>query len=211
MAVYLADTGVTVLVSDSAEHGSKSEPLCANPANSGRYAITSYMGCAGFRSYPRCNGCTAARPGLCFHPTFNPRQLAGMWHQNKRIRIRDCIDGTSNTIFLAERHVWDPVFDTQTGDRLADWGWVWFGAQGDAFLATGVKINFNLPANWSSLDGGTQQRLFDDRINAMGSGHAGGCQVAMTDGAVRFLNESISTLVFIALGSRAGGETLGEF
>ena len=184
-----------------------------NPANSGRYALTSYMGCAGFRAYPKCNGCTAARPGHCFHPTFNPKQLAGMFHQNERIKIRDCTDGTSNTILMGERHIYDPVFDTQTSspDRIADWGWVWFGAQGDAFLATGVKINFRLPANFDSLDAGTKQLLFDDRINAMGSGHTGGCHVSMTDGAVRFLSENISSIVFVTLGSRANSDIAGEF
>jgi prepilin-type N-terminal cleavage/methylation domain-containing protein len=182
-------------------------------SGSGQYAITSYMGCAGFRSYPRCNGCTAARPGLCFHPVYNPRQLAGMFHQNVRIKIRDATDGTSNTIFMGERHIYDPVFDSSpvADDVMTDWGWVWFGGQADALLATGVKINFRLPANYDSLDAGTQQLLFDDRFNAMGSGHAGGCHVSMADGAVRFLSENISNLVFVSLGSRANSEPIGEF
>jgi prepilin-type N-terminal cleavage/methylation domain-containing protein len=182
--------------------------VATDPADTGLYAITSYFGCAGFRSYPRCN---ASRPGLCFHPTMNPKDLAGMFHQNVRIKHRDCTDGTSNTILLGERHIYDPVFDQDTGDKITDWGWVWFGAQADAFLSTGIKINFRLPANFATLGGAVQQQLFDDRMNAMGSGHVGGTQIAMTDGSVRYISENISTVVFIGLGSRGKGEVLGEF
>ncbi|QDT54579.1 Type II secretion system protein G precursor [Caulifigura coniformis] len=178
------------------------------PADSGKYAITSYLGCAGFRSYPRCN---STRPGLCFHPTMNPKDLAGMFHQNVKLKIRDATDGTSNTILLGERQIYDPVFDAIPDESIADWGWVWFGAQADALIATGVKINFRLPANFAGLDAGTQQQLFDDRMNAMGSMHVGGTQVAMTDGSVRFLSENISNIVFIALGSRGKGDIVGEF
>jgi prepilin-type N-terminal cleavage/methylation domain-containing protein len=180
----------------------------ASGADDGKYAITSYFGVAGFRSYPRCN---ASRPGLCFHPTMNPKDLAGMFHQNVKVKIRDATDGTSNTLLLGERHIYDPIFDSLPGDRIADWGWVWFGAQADALIATGIKINFRLPANFTSLDAATQQLLFDDRMNAQGSGHTGGTQVAMTDGSVRFISENISNLIFIALGSRGKGDIIGEF
>ncbi|HVJ84459.1 MAG TPA: DUF1559 domain-containing protein [Caulifigura sp.] len=178
-------------------------------SSDGQYAITSYFGCAGFRSYPRCN---ASRPALCFHPTMNPKQLAGMFHQNVRIKIRDATDGTSNTILLGERQIFDPVFDAiPGGESIADWGWVWFGAQADALISTGIKINFRLPQNFNSLDGATQQQMYEDRMNAMGSNHVGGTQVAMTDGAVRFVSENISNILFIALGSRGAGDLNGEF
>ncbi|MGD9853611.1 MAG: DUF1559 domain-containing protein [Planctomycetaceae bacterium] len=179
----------------------------------GRYAITSYLGVAGFRNYPRCNGCTAARPGLCFHPTWNPEILGGMFHQNKRYKIRDAADGTSNTYLIGERHIFDPVFDASpiVDDVMTDWGWTFFAAQADAFCSTGTAINFRLPVDFDTLDGATQQRLFDDRFNNMGSGHTGGTQVALTDGSVRFISENISNIIHVGLGSRAGGEVLGEF
>jgi prepilin-type N-terminal cleavage/methylation domain-containing protein/prepilin-type processing-associated H-X9-DG protein len=190
--------------------GPLNEPVTI--ATSGeRYAITSYFTCAGFRGYPRCNGCTAAQPGHCFHPTFNPKRLGGMFHQNEKISIQKCTDGTSNTIALGERQIFDPVFDSSpiVDDRIADWGWVWFGAQGDGFLGTGVRINFRLPSNFDTLsDPATQQLLFDDRMNSFGSMHPGGCHIAMTDGSVRFVNEEINSVVFVALGSRAGNETV---
>ena len=94
---------------------------------------------------------------------------------------------------------------------IRDWGWVWFGTRATTFLGTGVPINFKLPLNFDSLGGGTQQLLFDDRINAYGSMHPGGCQIALTDGSVRFVSETISPITFRALGTRAGSEVLNEF
>jgi prepilin-type N-terminal cleavage/methylation domain-containing protein len=191
----------------------------------GRYFRTHYYGAAGTRGYPR--GGVFPRPSLLnpfapaqtdpVLPTTNTTytyvgRSDGIFGQNVRYGIRDALDGTSNTLLLGERQYYDAVFDTQTWsvDRIRDWGWVWFGAQGDNFLGTGVPINFKLPVNFMTL-GASRQLLFEDRINAYGSMHPGGCQVALTDGSVRFLAETISPITFRALGTRAGSEVLGEF
>ncbi len=176
-----------------------------NPASGNRYFITSYFGAAGTRGYPRW--ATDGRPGL-----FAFRD--GVFDQNRQHTIGTITDGTTNTLMFGERHYFDPVFDTSpvVDDRIGDWGWCWFGAQGDAFLGTNVPINFKLPANYDRLSAGQQQLLFDDRINAYGSGHAGGANFAMADGSVRFIADSISPLTFRALGTRAGGEVIpGNF
>ena len=97
-------------------------------------------------------------------------------------------DGTSNTLMFGERHYFDPVFDTypSVDDRIADWGWCWFGAEADAFLGTSVPINYKLPANRHHH----RSAMFDDRINAYGSGHTGGANFALCDGSVRFIRDS---------------------
>jgi len=176
-----------------------SEPASGTP---GLYALTSYYGAGGTRGYPRN---ATGRPSL-----FQYRD--GALQQNARIGVEAIPDGTSNTLLFGERHYFDPVFDTSpiVDDRIKDWGWVWFGAQGDCFLGTNVKINFRLPANFDSLSGGEQQLLFDDRINAYGSGHTGGANFTLGDGSVRFIRDSISPLTFLALGTRNGGEVLGN-
>jgi prepilin-type processing-associated H-X9-DG protein len=85
-----------------------------------------------------------------------------------------------------------------------NWGWIWFGAEGNAFLGTGVPINYRIRNCTDYAD----PLRYDDRINAFGSMHTGGCQVALVDGSVRFLSENISSITFNAMGSRAGGEVV---
>ncbi len=174
-----------------------SQPASGTP---GRYALTSYYGAAGTRSYPRR---ATDRPAL-------NRFRDGVFDQNRRHNVLAITDGTSNTLMFGERHYYDPVFDSVTGDRIADWGWLWFGAQGDALLGCNVRINFKLPADIVSRPGGEQQILFEDRINAYGSGHTGGANFTLADGSVRFIRDSISLITFLALGTRAGGEVLNN-
>jgi prepilin-type N-terminal cleavage/methylation domain-containing protein/prepilin-type processing-associated H-X9-DG protein len=163
------------------------------------YFLNSYYFCAGTRGYPR--GPNTGRPTL-----FDYRD--GAFDQCKQRRLTDIYDGLSNTIFMGERHYYDPVFDSQTQDKIDDWGWCWYGAQGDCFLGCNVKINFKLPANFSQLPGSQQQLLYDDRINAFGSGHPGGANFGMGDGSVRFIQDTISPVTLLALGTRAGGEVI---
>jgi prepilin-type N-terminal cleavage/methylation domain-containing protein/prepilin-type processing-associated H-X9-DG protein len=173
-----------------------------NSAFAGRYALTSYYGAAGTRGYPRGND-GFPRPSLWHYKD-------GALEQNRRNPLQAISDGTSNTLLLGERHYFDPVFDSQTGDKIRDWGWVWFGAQGDNFLGCNVRINFRLPNDFASRPDSEKQLLYDDRINAYGSGHAGGANFCLADGSVRFIRDTISPVTFLALGTRAGGEVLGN-
>jgi len=218
---------VMTLVCPSNPGSLHSEPKVAgDDADDGQYFRTHYFGAAGTRGYPRGPG--GSRPSLLnpFAPVQpDPPRPAntstftyiarsdGILAQNMQYGIKDAVDGTSNTLLLGERSYQDVVFDSSpiVDDHIRDWGWVWFGAQGDNFLGTGVPINFVLPTNFDTLSGGTQQLLFEDRINAYGSTHPGGAQVTLTDGSVRFVSETISPIVFRALGTRAGGETTGDF
>jgi hypothetical protein len=174
-----------------------------NPAStsSGLYFLTSYYGNSGARSYPRMN---TSRPSLWTN------QFDGVFYRNKRTTLMGISDGTTNTLLFGERHFFDPVFDSSpiVDDLIADWGWVWFGGEADAHLGTSVPINFRLPANFNTLPSGTQQLLFEDRINAYGSGHSGGANFALGDASVRFIRDSISPVTFRAMGTRSGGEVV---
>ncbi len=190
-----------------------------SPTGNGVYARADYYGCAGQRGYPGFNN---TRPSLWYpfgpgsdypripgsRTSANAARANGMFSRCIQFGIRDCIDGTSNTILMGERAFYDPVFDRcgpETGTtttKIGNWGWVWFGAEGNAFLGTGVPINFRIRTCADFLD----PLRYDDRINAFGSLHTGGAQFALTDGSVRFISESIDQLTFNALGTRAGGE-----
>ena len=172
-----------------------SKPLDDFSSQPYTYFITSYHGCAGTRGYPR--GFTSGRPSLYDYQD-------GVFNQNKQYSVEGVIDGSSNTLMFGERHHFDPVFDTDPAidDKIAAWGWVWFGAQGDVFLGTSVPLNFKMAA------ANITQLTYEDRINAFGSGHTGGANFALADGSVRFIVNSISPVTYRALGTRAGGEVV---
>lgn len=190
------------------------------PADSGLYFRAHYFGCAGTRAYPKADT-SNTRPSL-FNP-FAPAVAAtysagndktdGLFNRCKRYGMSDCVDGTSNTLMIGERKYHDPIFDSSpiVGDRIRDWGWVWFGGEGDANLGTSAPINFVLPANFDTLGGGVQQLLFEDRINSFGSMHTGGANFGLADGSVTFISQSIDTATFRGMGTRAGGEVTGEY
>jgi len=190
-----------------------------DPTSNGRYARGDYFASAGRRGYP---GYNATRPSLWnpFGPgTDVPRPAVsagsassgrgdGMFNRNVAYKISNASVGTSNTILMGERSYFDPVFDrcgpetATTSTKMGNWGWVWFGAEGNAFLGTGVPVNYRIRTCAEFLD----PLRYDDRINAFGSMHTGGCNVTLTDGSVRFISQSISPITFNAMGSRAGGE-----
>ena len=179
--------------------------VAAVAASSDRYFLNSYYGNSGRRSYPRNN---ASRPSLLY-PVVGGGIVAtgeGMFFRNTATRMADVLDGTTNTLLFGERHFFDPVFDSHPaiGDRIADWGWCWFGGEGDAHLGAGVPINFKLNA------AAVNQQTFEDRINAYGSGHTGGANFCMADGSVRFIRESFPVLSLIGLSTRSRGETVSS-
>ncbi len=205
---------VPTLICPSNPGGNWNESKTA--AESGRYFRGHYFGSAGTRSYPRVDT-SNTRPSLFnpFAPT-TPMPAAGgalsdgLFTRCKRFGMGDVTDGTSNTLLLGERQYFDPVFDASTviNDNIRDWGWVWFGGEGDTSLGTSATINYRLPANFDTLGGGVQQLLFEDRINAFGSMHTGGSNFAMGDGSVQFISQNISNIVFRGLGTRSQGEVV---
>lgn len=178
-----------------------------------QYFRNHYFGCAGYRSYPRNS---SDQPSLYnpYYPTVAAKAGNGMFNYNTRYGIRDATDGTSNTILVGERAYQDVVFDSSPliDDRIRDWGWCWFGAEGDTMLGTASPLNYILPANFDSLgDGALQTQLFRDRINSFGSMHTGGAQFGFADGSVHFLSQSLSPVTYNALGTRSEGEVAGTF
>ncbi len=188
----------------------------ADGVSSGQYFRNHYYGCAGRRSYPRI---ATDRPSL-FNPFFptmpNPAPGGalsdGMFTRCKRYGFKDNVDGSSNTLLIGERKFFDTIFDTSpiVDDRIRDWGWCWFGGEGDAHFGTSVAINFVLPKNFDTLSGGIQQQLYEDRINSAGSMHAGGANFGYADGSVQFIAQTIDMTTYMALGSRAGGEVANQ-
>ena len=121
-------------------------------------------------------------------------------------KISDITDGLSNTILVGE--ILPECNDHQGG------GWPHDNAMGNAHATTLVTPNDfttcpNIPggsnkANCSAQNNWTYSWGFRSR-------HAGGCQILLGDGTVRFVSGNISASVWRNLGGRADGNVVGEF
>jgi len=113
-----------------------------------------------------------------------------MFGENSTTKFTDISDGSSNTIAMAET-----TYDVHNG-RTAAWafrGWVMTGAD----PAAGIN-------NWT-LTGITPKPGRLGSWGRIGSMHTGGCNVAMGDGSVRFMNETTSTILLTQLARIADG------
>ena len=107
-------------------------------------------------------------------------------------RIRDCTDGTSNTLAFGEKC----YFTIDDGD-LKDWP-VWVGPTGED-----EQVVFK-----SELGDVINTSVDDDSAF---SPHVGGVHFTFADGSVRFISENINTQVYFNLGARNDGNPVGEF
>jgi prepilin-type N-terminal cleavage/methylation domain-containing protein len=164
--------------------------------SSGRqFGMTSYGGNAGVQSYPAAQ---ATRDGV--------------FYMNSSNRIADVLDGTSNTLLFGERYHRDVHYDLNAGSftKMDGWGY-WCPSSGAPGMGD-VTLGALVPINYLHPEGVAVDAVYESRrITAMGSGHPGGCQIALADGSARFVSESIDQTLFRALSTRAGGETIGRY
>lgn len=111
---------------------------------------------------------------------------------NKQTKMGDVTDGTSNTLLAGETD-----FRGVKNTHSTTPGGVWaYGYIGFSWGTTYHPLNKH-----DHLTGG---------YGGFRSEHIGGANFALTDGSVRFLSENLSNEIYQALGTRAGGEVVGD-
>jgi prepilin-type processing-associated H-X9-DG protein len=131
---------------------------------------------------------------------------------NSNHRIADILDGTSNTLLFGERYHRDVDYDLNAGTFTKMWLGILVPVgrrAGDGRRDARDDGPDQLPA--SAGNRGDNAAYEERRITAMGSGHSGGCNVALADGSTRFVSENVDDATFRALSTRAGGETIGRY
>ena len=174
-------------------------------------AIDPYGG-DGARTAYGCGGCGSnntvtptapcPQPGQGYGGGPNHRGLFDYIGASGPINFSAVTDGLSNTIAFGHT-------DWSTSSNSSIW-----------MTSTGSVHGTSLPPNWKlrvcqstagmSVDacGGATQSWMG---RGFASRHLGGIQVTLTDGSVRFIPDSINQFTYNALGSRAGGEVVGDY
>ncbi len=148
------------------------------------------------------------------------RQANGIFYVDSKTRIRDITDGTSNTLMVGERaweyktvhpnngnvvtaqtragNVWVSRSSTDPNNECAGCGY------SDALAVTGLSVN---PKDILNGAGNVAHWRIRGRLSSL---HAGGVQVTMADGSVRFISENMSTITLNRVGNRRDGNVVGE-
>lgn len=133
------------------------------------------------------------------------------------------LDGTSNTILFGESYHLDLNFDSFTlqggwnsGSTIRGWS-RWYPSGGDNGLGNIMggafaPINYVTPWGFGQAGAPTAQGGWfvfqDQRLNAFGSGHPGGANVAFADGSIRFLRDNLPQSTLLLYCKRDDGEVI---
>lgn len=163
-------------------------------------AVGSYMLCEGTNSYQN--------PSLGMFPFVSPFFFGTT---SKPVRVADVTDGTSNTLAVGEASYRYKLYkwSSCSGDPAQ------VGTVKSGYARWGVGYPGGAMGNTRAALGATVQRLNNftgtGTPTGFASDHIGGVHFLLSDGAVRFISENISSVTLDALATRAGGEVVGEF
>ncbi len=194
-----------------------SDEITVNPivysARNWTYALTSYGGNGGTRSYFPSS---ATADGV-FHTTGPASEPAA---NQAAVRPGDIRDGLSHTVLFGERSHHDPNYKSFNaagwGEPLDQWGW-WAASTdrkmiGQVTMSSFVPINYQLPFSYDDRAGhdppadsyaAFQKIYVDMRLCAFGSCHPDGANFCFADGDVRFLASTTELDTLRALCTRA--------
>jgi prepilin-type N-terminal cleavage/methylation domain-containing protein/prepilin-type processing-associated H-X9-DG protein len=140
---------------------------------------------------------------------FGKLKTDGMFWINSSVKMRDVLDGTSNTLFFGERAHYDPHWlnGNTNINNVGGWAWANYSATQDYILGARAPVNYLIPAGQPDPPPFAYQ---DPRMSAFGSMHSGGANFALVDGSVRFLSLTNNTDLPLlqALATRSGGEAV---
>lgn len=161
-------------------------------------------------------------------PTYNGIMASsGVLVPNRSVAFSDVTDGTSNTMMLGEQSAFaEDASGNQIDLRSSNSHGAWVGSTGSGTPGQGtwfctsfqtwnittVRYPINFLDATAALAAGASGLGPEDGANRpLQSIHPGGANIALTDGSVRFLGESVDFTLLTNLANRNDGSELGEF
>jgi prepilin-type N-terminal cleavage/methylation domain-containing protein/prepilin-type processing-associated H-X9-DG protein len=135
--------------------------------------------------YSSYAGCSGTWFSFQFGTTGTGNQN-GVFYSTSITSFADITDGTSGTIMFGEHT--RAILSTANGDNIG-WHWWTSGNYGDTICNTFWPINPQKKLPYTCNDSTTGSNT----IEAVSSMHPGGANVALCDGSVRFVKETIDT------------------
>jgi prepilin-type N-terminal cleavage/methylation domain-containing protein/prepilin-type processing-associated H-X9-DG protein len=117
---------------------------------------------------------------------------AGMGWVNSAVKIADVTDGTSNTFLVMEKANFSNQSWCSQGTGCNEFLWVHHQSQG--------MVTTSEPPNWTV-----------NNSRASEGPHTNGVQASFVDGHVSFIQNGINFTTYNYLGTRNGGEVLGDY
>jgi len=124
----------------------------------------------------------------------NVQSASGSVSTNRLVKFQDVKDGLSMTLMLGENSVTIPSTSPATPVHYRTW------IRGNN-AGSGATKNVTNPINSTFYNGSNN---FNDI--SFGSSHGGGCNFAMGDGSVKYINQNIDMSVYKGLASIAASE-----
>ena len=161
-------------------------------------AISTYLACAGGDAQHDNLGADGMELS---NGMFNAVRFTGVPSPRPRKTFGDVVDGLSNTVMFGEAtHLNDEPF-------LAD-RFLFFHPNMDS--GSGFDFSEALGSTYYPINRTDQTLNGDEAECSYSSFHPVGINVALGDGSVRFVSETIDLAIWRAAGSINGGETLGD-
>ncbi len=116
-------------------------------------------------------------------------------------RMRDFVDGTSNTALVGESawNISDYMITSGSCAGQVRWGFTYWASPYPLATAFTLMPPFNPKTGGSNV------------LSRFRSDHPGAVNFLFGDGRVRFISQNVDNSILAAMGTREGGETLGEF
>ena len=225
MAVFGAGFN-PVAVAQNETAAKSSIPLLTCPSDKERVPNSLYGGI----SYPANAGSGINQIGVAADDG-SVSNADGVIFQRSKIGFRDVTDGTSNTAAFGEQLLGDGVNSAPAGNDFrrrvvelpmatqtteaactATGAPAWSGQRGakwiNGHMADAMYNHYFVP-NAKVPD--CHNGFHNFAITSARSTHAGGVQVAIVDGSVRFVSENLDQTIWRGIATRDGGEVPGEF